>query len=63
MTVNVDIQKDATVLLTESLATKALETLSEGEELNVRVRPGATVIVAEDGATAEELAALIAAPT
>ena len=61
MTVNVSVRKNATAIITESLAATVLEGLDENEELNVMIYPGATVVVAEDGATAEELAALVAA--
>ena len=61
MTVNVQIRKGGVAVITESLAQTALQSMTDDEELNVVVYPGATVVVAEDGATAEELAALVAA--
>ena len=57
--VNIIVRKGAVAVITESLAR---EVLASGT-VNVDVKPGGTAIVLEDGASPEEIAALIPPPT
>ncbi len=58
MTINSRLRKDTTTVITESVIKAALAAREPGETINVDALPGARVIVAEDGATPEELGML-----
>ena len=60
MTINVIVRKDAISIITESLALAAMESNST---INIDLKPGAVSIVLEDGASPEEVAALIGVPS
>ena len=53
--IQVQIRKDAVVVLTESLLQRVLEQHAAGEQISVMIFPGAKVAVLEDGSTAEEI--------
>jgi hypothetical protein len=58
VTINVRLRKNSVTVVTESVIVTALSAREPGETINVDVHPNATLIVAEDGATPEELDAL-----
>jgi len=55
VTIQVQIRKDARVVVTESVIQTALAARAEGEDIQVMIFPGARLAVLEDGATAEEV--------
>lgn len=59
MTINIRLRKGSTAVITESVIDRVFSSREPGETINVDVHPGARAVVAEDGATAEELKSLL----
>ena len=61
MVINVRLRKGSVTVITESVIERVLAAREPGETINVDAHPNAKVVVAEDGATAEELRELLVA--